>query len=123
VAPSSFPITIFAMAYLTYSGANTGSPNAVDMKPPASLSASQAATFRAGADVVGDSGCLACHVLGDNGNNGPGPPLTHIGSILRPNAIASTLRNPTAPMPSFASLADTQPKQFGNLVNFLAELQ
>ena len=35
----------------------------------------------------------------------PGPPLTHIGSILRPQAIASTLRNPTAPMPSFKSLA------------------
>src|ERR1700739_3704453 len=27
--------TIGAMAYLTYSGANTGSPNSVDMKPPA----------------------------------------------------------------------------------------
>ena len=79
--------------------------------------------FRAGEYVVGQSGCLACHVLGDNGNNGPGPPLTHIGSILRPDAIASTLRNPTAPMPSFASLAKTQPKKFENLVNFLAELQ
>ena len=30
------------------------------------------------------SGCLACHVIGDNGNNGPGPPLTHIGSKLPP---------------------------------------
>lgn len=115
--------TIFAMAFLTYSGANTGSPNAVDMPPPASLTASQKATFRAGADVVGESGCLACHVLGDNGNNGPGPPLTHIGSILRPDAIASTLRNPTAPMPSFAGLADQTPKKFQNLVTFLSELQ
>jgi menaquinol-cytochrome c reductase cytochrome b/c subunit len=123
VALSAGLITIFAMAYLTYSGANTGSPNEVDMKAPASLSASQATTFRAGEDVVGDSGCLACHVLGANGNNGPGPPLTHIGSILRPDAIASTLRNPTAPMPSFASLATTQPKQFQNLVTFLSDLQ
>ena len=115
--------TIFAMAYLTYSGANTGSPNSVDMAPPANLTASQKATFRAGANVVGQSGCLACHVLGSNGNNGPGPPLTHIGSILRPQAIASTLRNPTAPMPSFASLAKQYPQKFNNLVNFLAELQ
>jgi menaquinol-cytochrome c reductase cytochrome b/c subunit len=115
--------TIFAMAYLTYSGANTGSPNSVDMSPPASLTAAQATQFRAGEDVVGDSGCLACHVLGDNGNNGPGPPLTHIGSILRPDAIASTLRNPTAPMPSFANLAAHDPKKFQNLVNFLSELQ
>ncbi len=115
--------TIFAMAFLTYSGANTGSPNSVDMKPPASLSASEAATFRAGELVVGQSGCLACHVIGDNGNNGPGPILTNVGSILRPQAIASTLRNPTAPMPSFESLAQKYPQKFNNLVNFLSELQ
>src|ERR1700759_2245720 len=94
--------TIFAMAFLTYSGASTGSPNSVDMAPPASLTAAQKASFVAGEDVVGESGCLACHVIGDNGNNGPGPPLTHIGAIRRPQAIASTLPNPTAPMPSFA---------------------
>jgi ubiquinol-cytochrome c reductase cytochrome b subunit/menaquinol-cytochrome c reductase cytochrome b/c subunit len=111
------------MAYLTYSGANTGSPNSVDMKAPSSLTASQVTTFNAGELVVGQSGCLACHVLGSNGNNGPGPPLTDIGTILRPAAIASTLRNPTAPMPSFASLAQEYPQKFNNLVNFLSELQ
>ncbi|MGI8714648.1 MAG: c-type cytochrome [Solirubrobacteraceae bacterium] len=115
--------TIFATAFLTYSGANTGSPNTVDMKPPSSLTAAQVVSFRAGENVVGDSGCLACHLLGANGNNGPGPPLTNIGSILRPDAIGQTLRNPTAPMPSFSSLASRQPKQFQNLVNFLSELQ
>ena len=36
--------TIFAMAYLTYSGANTGSPNSVDMAPPANLTVAQKAT-------------------------------------------------------------------------------
>jgi menaquinol-cytochrome c reductase cytochrome b/c subunit len=115
--------TIFAMAFLTYSGASTGSPNSVDMKAPSSLTASQKQSFQAGELVVGQSGCLACHVIGDNGNNGPGPPLTHIGSILRPGAIASTLRNPTAPMPSFSGLAKQSPKKFSNLVNFLSELQ
>src|SRR5437660_7916110 len=45
--------TIVAIAYLTYSGADTGSPNSVDMKPPAGLSSEQAATFRAGELVVG----------------------------------------------------------------------
>jgi menaquinol-cytochrome c reductase cytochrome b/c subunit len=123
VALAAALTTIFAMAYLTYSGANTGSPNSVDMPPPSSLNAAQATQFRAGEDVVGESGCLACHVLGDNGNNGPGPPLTHIGSTLRPDAIASTLRNPTAPMPSFSSLAQNDPKKFQNLVTFLSELQ
>jgi menaquinol-cytochrome c reductase cytochrome b/c subunit len=115
--------TIFAMAFLTYSGANTGSPNSVDMSPPASLNASQAQAFVAGEEVVGQSGCLACHVIGENGNNGPGPPLTNVGSTLRPQAIASTLRNPTAPMPSFAGLAQQSPKKFQNLVTFLSELQ
>ncbi len=115
--------TIFAMAYLTYSGANTGSPNSVDMRAPSNLSASQTAAFHAGEVVVGESGCLACHVIGVNGNNGPGPDLTHVGAKLRPDAIASTLRNPTAPMPSFTGLAQQYPQKFQNLVNFLAELQ
>jgi menaquinol-cytochrome c reductase cytochrome b/c subunit len=115
--------TIFAMAYLTYSGASTGSPNSVDLAPPASLSKTQASVYRAGEEVVGQSGCLACHVIGENGNNGPGPALTHVGSILRPDAIASTLRNPTAPMPSFAGLAKQYPQKFQNLVNFLSMLQ
>jgi quinol---cytochrome c reductase cytochrome c subunit, bacillus type len=112
--------TIAAMAYLTYTGANTGSPNSVDLKPPATLTASQKATFTAGELVVGQSGCLACHVIGSNGNSGPGPNLTHIGSLLPMGAIASTLRNPTAPMPSFKNLP---PQKFQNLVGFLSELQ
>src|ERR1700751_3914611 len=47
--------TIAAMAFLTYSGANTGSPNSVDMKPPASFTAQQKSTFTAGELVVGQS--------------------------------------------------------------------
>ncbi|MBV8953741.1 MAG: c-type cytochrome [Solirubrobacterales bacterium] len=115
--------TIAAIAYLTYEGAAAGSPNSVDMKPPATLSASQVQTFNAGKLVVGQSGCLACHVIGENGNNGPGPPLTKIGDKLRPGAIASTLINPTAPMPSFKQLSEQSPQKFQNLVNFLAELR
>src|SRR5579871_347335 len=97
--------TIAAMAFLTYSGANTGSPNEVDLKPPPSLSAADKATFLRGELVVGQSGCEACHEIGTNGNNGPGPPLTHIGRKDLPDQIASTLRNPTPPMPSFSGLA------------------
>ena len=123
IALSAGLATIIAMAYLTYTGATTGSPNSVNMAPPAGLSSAQKATFRAGEIVVGESGCLACHVIGENGNNGPGPPLTHIGSTLRPGAIAATLRNPTAPMPSFKGLAEQSPQKFQNLVNFLSMLQ
>src|SRR5690242_13638045 len=115
--------TIAAIAFLTYSGADTGSPNSVDMKPPASLSAQQKATFTAGELVVGQSGCLACHVIGSNGNNGPGPVLTHIGGMLPSQAIASTLINPTPPMPSFRDLKQKTPQKFQQLVGFLSELQ
>jgi menaquinol-cytochrome c reductase cytochrome b/c subunit len=115
--------TIACIAFLTYSGASTGSPNQVTLPPPAGLTRSQQATFTAGEVVVGESGCLGCHIIGDNGNNGPGPPLTHIGEILRPGAIASTLQNPTAPMPSFKGLATTTPKKFEDLVKFLSMLQ
>src|SRR3974390_3362234 len=64
--------TIAAMAYLTYSGAHTGSPNnPPTLAPPATLTAQQAQTFRAGEDVVGESGCLACPGIGAAGKNGP----------------------------------------------------
>src|SRR2546421_11871382 len=48
--------TIAAMAYLTYSGANTGSPNSVDMAPPSSLTPQQAAVFTPGEAGGGESG-------------------------------------------------------------------
>jgi len=115
--------TIAAMAFLTYSGASTGSPNEVDLSPPSGLSPQQVAIFKAGEVVVGESGCLGCHVIGDNGNNGPGPPLTQIGSKRAAGAIAATLRNPTAPMPSFKGLAEQSPKKFEDLVQFLSMLQ
>jgi menaquinol-cytochrome c reductase cytochrome b/c subunit len=123
VALTAGVLTIAIMAYLTYTGANTGSPNTVALKPPSTLSPSQKTIFNAGEQVVGQSGCLACHKIGDNGNDGPGPDLTHIGRILLPGAIASTLRNPTAPMPSFKSLATQYPNKFRDLVLFISELQ
>jgi quinol---cytochrome c reductase cytochrome c subunit, bacillus type len=123
VALAAALATIAAMAFLTYSGANTGSPNSVSLSAPSGLSTQQTAYFKEGEIVVGESGCLACHVIGDNGNNGPGPNLTQVGSRLRPGAIAATLRNPTAPMPSFKNLQMQSPAKFQALVNFLSELQ
>jgi menaquinol-cytochrome c reductase cytochrome b/c subunit len=120
VALAAGLFTIAAIAYLTYTGANTGSPNSVDLKPPGNLSAAQQNTFNQGELIVGQSGCLACHVIGSNGNDGPGPNLTHVASRVPQQQIASTLINPTPPMPSFAGL----PKdKFNTLVSFLSELQ
>ena len=70
--------------------------------------------------MAAQSGCLACHKIGENGNDGPGPHLTNIGSKLAKAAIRRTLENPTAPMPSFANLP---PDKKTALVNFLASLK
>ncbi len=113
-------ITIAAMAYLTYTGANAGSPTAVDMKPPSDLNGAALAQFNAGKKVAAQSGCLACHKIGENGNDGPGPPLTKIAGRLPKEAIARTLQNPTAPMPSFK---DLPPQKFTALVDFLSTLK
>ncbi|HEY4451909.1 MAG TPA: c-type cytochrome [Solirubrobacteraceae bacterium] len=114
---------IAAMAFLTYEGANAGSPTAIEMAtPPAVVHAggTALAEFEAGKKVVAQSGCLACHKIGENGNSGPGPDLTHIASRLPRQGIARTLVNPTAPMPSFKNLP---PKKFEAIVGFLAQLK
>jgi menaquinol-cytochrome c reductase cytochrome b/c subunit len=116
-------VTICAVGYLTFLGANAGSPTSIEMKAPASVRAEgpeAVSTFEAGKQVVAQSGCLACHKIQENGNDGPGPPLTHIGQRLPRQAIARTLINPTAPMPSFK---DVPPEQFDAMVRFLAMLK
>ena len=101
----------------------TDTPNQLAVKLPSGLTASQKVTFVAGEAVAEQSGCEACHLIGDSGNNGPGPPLTHIGSARGPASISAALRNPNAPMPSFSQLAKTSPKKFRDLVEFLALLK
>jgi menaquinol-cytochrome c reductase cytochrome b/c subunit len=123
IATSAGIFTIVAMAFLTYMGANAGSPNSIDMKPPSSLTGAALTEWNKGKLVAAQSGCLACHKIGENGNDGPGPQLTHVGSRVPEQAIGQTLRNPTAPMPSFASLARTQPQKFKALVSFLSQLK
>jgi ubiquinol-cytochrome c reductase cytochrome b subunit/menaquinol-cytochrome c reductase cytochrome b/c subunit len=76
--------------------------------------------FEAGRLVVAQSGCLACHRIGDNGNAGPGPNLTHVGSKLQEPEIAHALEDPRAPMPSFRHLPA---QKFHEVVRFLALLR
>jgi menaquinol-cytochrome c reductase cytochrome b/c subunit len=103
---------IASMGYLTYLGAAAGSPNEIDLQV--------AAQYEPGKLVVAQSGCLACHKIGENGNDGPGPELTDIGDKLFPAAIERTLDNPTAPMPSYRNLP-AEKKQA--LVDFLSQLK
>jgi ubiquinol-cytochrome c reductase cytochrome b subunit/menaquinol-cytochrome c reductase cytochrome b/c subunit len=120
IATTAGILTIAAMAYLTYLGANAGSPTEISMRAPRDLHGAALAQFNQGKLVAAQSGCLACHKIGENGNDGPGPPLTKVGARVPRQAIARTLINPTAPMPSFK---DLPPQKFNALVGFLSQLQ
>jgi ubiquinol-cytochrome c reductase cytochrome b subunit/menaquinol-cytochrome c reductase cytochrome b/c subunit len=120
IATTAGILTIFAMGFLTYLGANAGSPTEITMKPPKGLTTAQVDQFEAGKLVAAQSGCLACHKIGENGNDGPGPELGDIGDRLPSQAIARTLQNPTSPMPSFR---DLPPEKFNALVAFLSQLR
>jgi menaquinol-cytochrome c reductase cytochrome b/c subunit len=112
IATTAGIMTIATMAYLTYLGAAAGSPNEIEYQV--------AAKYEAGKLAVAQSGCLACHKIGENGNGGPGPNLTDIGDKLPKAAMLRTLENPTAPMPSFAGL----PQEKKNaIVDFLSQLR
>jgi len=123
VATTAGVLTIAAMAYLTYLGAVAGSPTEIEMKAPSDLKGAALQRYNAGKLVTAQSGCLACHKIGENGNAGPGPNLTKIGGRLPREAIARTLVNPTAPMPSFSGLQQDDPQKFDNLVDFLSQLR
>src|SRR3712207_1859658 len=71
-------------------------------------------------DLAAQSGCLACHKIGENGNDGPGPQLTDIADKLPKAAIRRTLENPTAPMPSYAGMEEDKKRE---LVDFLSQLR
>jgi len=107
-------LTIASMAFLTFLGANAGSPTEIDIKV--------APEYEAGKLIAAQSGCLACHQFGENGNNGPGPKLTAIGARLNPAAIARSLEIGPGIMPSYASMAEDQPEKFRDLVAFLGSL-
>jgi menaquinol-cytochrome c reductase cytochrome b/c subunit len=105
-------LTIIAMGYLTYLGAAAGSPNEIEYEV--------ASQYEEGKLVTAQSGCLACHKIGHNGNDGPGPELTDIADKLPKAAIRRTLENPTAPMPSYAGMPEDKKR---DLVDFLAQLR
>jgi len=107
--------TIGAMAYLTLLGATAGSPTEIELPAPAAL--------EEGKQAVASSGCLGCHRIGENGNAGIGPDLTHVGSRLPREAIARSLINPTPPMPAYRQLRDEDPEKFDALVDYLASLK
>ncbi len=101
----------------------TGGPVQFTVTPPPAVVRAgkrQLAQFEQGRTVVAQSGCLACHRIGQTGNRGPGPNLTHIGSGLSRRGIEHAIIDPTAPMPSFKHLPAAK---FKAVVTFLHELR
>jgi len=111
IATAAGILVIFAMGYLTFLGAEAGSPNEIELQV--------APQYEAGKLATAQSGCLACHKIGANGGT-LGPNLTDVGNVLPKAAISRTLDNPTAPMPSFRSLP---PEKKSAMVDFLASLR
>jgi menaquinol-cytochrome c reductase cytochrome b/c subunit len=111
IATTAGILTIIAMAYLTYLGATAGSPTEIDLEVAAEL--------EPGKQVVAQEGCLACHKLGENGNDGPGVELTEIGARIPRNAITRSLEVGPGIMPSYAGLP---PEKKEALTGFLASL-
>ena len=106
-------LTVVAMAFLTILGAEAGSPTEIEIETATPQQES-------GKQVAAQAGCLACHIFETNGNDGPGPELTHIGAELPAPAIARSLEVGPGIMPSYA---DLEPEKFDDLVAFLASLQ
>jgi ubiquinol-cytochrome c reductase cytochrome b subunit/menaquinol-cytochrome c reductase cytochrome b/c subunit len=123
IAVATFVFVAGAMALLTYEGATVGSPTALTLAVPAAVVQQGPAAvnkFERGRLAVASAGCEDCHDVAGSGNNGPGPELTHIGARIPTQAIARTLANPTAPMPSYKSLPA---QKFESIVYFLSQLK
>ena len=114
IATTAGIATIAAMTYLTVLGALAGAPTEIELATQPQ--------FESGQRVTASSGCLGCHKIGENGNT-LGPDLTDIGDRLGKDAIARTLVNPTAPMPSYVTLQREQPEQFSQLVKYISSLK
>ena len=114
IATTAGIATIAAMVYLSVLGATAGSPTEIEL--------ATSPQYEQGKEITASAGCLGCHKIGENGNT-LGPNLTTIGDRLGQAAIARTLQNPTAPMPSYANYRKTNPEQFNKLVQYVASLR
>jgi menaquinol-cytochrome c reductase cytochrome b/c subunit len=111
IATTAGILTIISIAYLTFLGANAGSPTEIEL--------TVAPQFEEGKEVAAQSGCLACHKFEENGNDGPGPELSEIGRKLPREAIVRSLEVGPGIMPSYS---DLPPEKLDKLADFLASL-
>jgi menaquinol-cytochrome c reductase cytochrome b/c subunit len=105
-------LVIIAMGYLTFLGATAGSPTEIELETPT--------RFERGKQIVAETGCLACHSIGENGaHGGLGPDLTHIGSDIPPAAIKRSVEIGPGIMPGFRDLGE---KDLNQVADYLSSL-
>lgn len=103
---------IVAMAYLTLLGASAGSPSEIELETKPQ--------YEEGKAIVAQSGCLACHAIGENGaHGGLGPDLTEIGTKIPRAAIKQSLEIGPGIMPSFRGLGQ---EDLDAVADYLASL-
>jgi mono/diheme cytochrome c family protein len=129
IAMTALVLTIIAMAYLTYEGANTGAPTVIAQPiqgqktqaasgAPNQVTPAQFKTLKGGKEVVAGSGCLACHKIGENGGT-LGPNLSDIGARIPRNGILRSLRAGPGIMPSFQTLPPRKQKEIADYLSSL----
>jgi mono/diheme cytochrome c family protein len=100
------------MAYLTYLGAAAGSPSEIELETKPQ--------YEQGRQIVAQSGCLACHAIGENGSHGGlGPDLTEIGSMVPRLAIKRSVAVGPGIMPAYEDLGE---KKLNQVADYLASL-
>ena len=105
-------LVIIAMAYLTFLGATAGSPTEIELET--------SPQYERGKALVAESGCLACHAIGENGaHGGLGPDLTDIGAVVPREAIKQSVAVGPGIMPSFQGLGE---ENLNAVADYLASL-
>ena len=105
-------MVIIAMAYLTYLGAAAGSPSEIELETKPQ--------YEQGKQIVAQSGCLACHAIGENGSHGGlGPDLTEIGSMVPRLAIKRSVAVGPGIMPAYEGFGE---KKLNQVADYLASL-
>jgi menaquinol-cytochrome c reductase cytochrome b/c subunit len=113
IATSAGILTIAAMAWLTFLGAEAGAPTEIEL--------ATAPEYEGGKEVVASQGCLGCHKIGENGG-ALGPNLTEVGNRIPAEAIARSVIVGPSFMPAYVGLQERDPEAFEEMVQYLASL-
>jgi mono/diheme cytochrome c family protein len=101
---------IVAVAFGVFGcGGGNDSPDTVaNAGPPSPIKVELPPGDEGGKRVVRQSGCLACHKIGEQRQGRLGPNLTHIGARESRRSILRTLKAGPGIMPSFENLGEKQ---------------